>query len=870
MPRILICGAAGYGNIGDDAILEGMLAQLRGTLEAQFTVIGGDGLARAADRLRITALQHEDEAAWLQAIEDADLVLIGGGGLLYDSTFIPRLDDLLRPRSQWLYQSVKIASAARAAGKTVALYGIGVGPLLTDAGRRAARFVADCAEWSTTRDAPSANALVALRVPSSRIYPACDPAMFLPSSPPDTAADWLTARGLDRLPRPWIMLNVRPWPVFPDSPHARERRGSLYAGLSRMADLVMSVSAGSVLLLPLQIAGEDDRAALTAIEEAADRRERVRLLDPAADPALAQAIMGAADVLVGMRLHSLILAANAGTPFVALSYDPKVDAFAAEMSSGARCFSIENLSPDDIASSVNNALAERDDIRAQMATAVERMRAKGAISAELAAATLSGGTQAAAVCVRPAPATAATADSDALPRVLMQIRPDWETNPGGDSIQLRGTKAELERIGVSVSVSTDLQPDLGGFDIVHAFNTTRPQESLKHCANARRQGKPAVLSTVYWDAREFLHQAQKMLEADFEPSAPEIAALTSREAQAAVVLSMADLLLPNSEAERDLLVRNFGVPERQCRVVPNAVDDRFFEATANDFVSARGLQDFVLCVGRIELRKNQYALLAALQDTDLPLVLIGPPMDDGYLERCRARATPRVTFIPEMPHELLPSAYAAARVHVLPSWYDTPGLVSLEAAAAGCNIVSTDRGSAREYFGDMAWYCSPDDVDSIRRAVTAAWEAPRGDRLRRHVRENFTWAVAARKTLDAYRAALAAHTGAETASQIARDKAQIDAYRQYVRALEDNLAVQRDEYEGRIGSLEEHVKSLEPYIRALEQRLASLDRIYQSQIDQAAEAIKQRDREIKAITARRLYRWSEWLALRLRWLLRRG
>jgi polysaccharide pyruvyl transferase CsaB len=863
MPRILICGAAGYGNLGDDAILEGMLAQLRGALEAEFAVVGGEGLAGAADRLGITALRHEDERTWLAAIEGAALVLIGGGGLLYDSTFVPRLDDLLQPRSQWLYQSAKVAAAARTAGKPVALYGIGVGPLLTDAGRRAARFAADCAEWITARDQHSADAFSALRVPASRVHSACDPAMFLPLAAPGIATEWIGQRGLQQLRRPWILLNARPWHLFPDSPQTRERRRSLYAGLARAADLVASRTAGTVLLLPLQVAGEDDRAALTAIQAAAVHQDHMALVDPPAEPAVVQAIIGQSDVLIGMRLHSLILAANAGTPFVALSYDPKVDAFAAAMAGSERCFSIEGLAPEAIAAAAHSALDGRDAIRAELAAAVEKMRAKGAISAELAAASLGSGPQ--PVPLRSVPATAAevAAESAVPPRVLMQIRPDWEINSGGDSIQLRGTREALEALGLAVSVSTDLQPDLGQFDIVHAFNTTRPQESMEHCANARRQGKPVVLSTVYWDAREFLQRARKTVDPDFEPSAREVAALAAREAQAALVMETSDLLLPNSEAERDLLVRNFGIAAEQCRVVPNAVDDRFFDGTPDAFVSQHGLRDFVLCVGRIELRKNQYALLAALEGTELPLVLVGPAVDEEYLERCRSHATTRVTFIPQMPHELLPSAYAAARVHVLPSWYDTPGLVSLEAAAAGCNIVSTDRGSAREYFGDLAWYCSPDDVDSIRGAVIAAWEAPKSGRLRERVRDSYTWAVAARKTLEAYRIALAARAYSPAAVEVARQAAQIQAFQQYVRALEENITVQRGEYD-------ERVRSLEAYVRALEQRIDSLNRIHQSQIEQAAEAIKQRDREIKAITARRLYRWSEWLALKLTWLLRRG
>lgn len=864
MPHVLICGAAGYGNLGDDAIVEGMLAQLRGAVEAELTVVGGEGLVGAAARLGFTPLRHEDAPAWLAAVERTDLVLIGGGGLLYDSTYLPRLAELLPPRSNWLYQSAKIAAAARTAAKPMALFGIGVGPLLTDAGRRAARFVADSAQWITTRDDHSTDLLIEIGAPPSKLHTAADPAVFMPSAAPGTGPRWESLTALARLPRPWVGLNARPWYVFPDSTDARERRRRLNDALAEIGDSIIARTGGSVVLLPLQTTGDDDVAVLGQVSQAMARP--AKLVDPPGEPAALQAFIGELDLVVGMRLHSLILAANAGTPFVALSYDPKIDAFAHAMRAGEHCFAIEGLSSDQIVAAAEGALADRAALRVKLAEAMRRMRERGAVSAELVAATLQGMRDRQ---VRPARLPQRTAEpggigSAVLPRVLMQIRPDWESNPGGDVVQLRGTRDALQALGVAVSVSAELHPDLTDFDIVHTFNATRPQEPMEHCANARRQGKPVVLSTVYWDRREFITRAHTTIDPDFEPPASQLADLASREAQAAVVMEMADLLLPNSEAERDLLGRNFGAPSEKCLVVPNAVDERFFQAAPDEFSREYGIRDFVLCVGRIELRKNQHMLLAALNDLDVPVVLIGGVADERYLEQCRARAGQRVTFIPELPHERLPSAYAAARVHALASWYDTPGLVSLEAAAAGCNIVSTDRGSAREYFGDLAWYCSPDDLDSIRQAALAAWEAPRTGRLREHVRANFTWAIAAERTLTAYRwisspgpprrwqRALAAPTQERADDEIARQAAQIQAYLHYVRALDETVAVQRRELQQRIAELEQYARSLEEAGREFERRL------------QAA------NREIEAITSRRLYRWSEWLALRLGWLRRRA
>ena len=90
-------------------------------------------------------------------------------------------------------------------------------------------------------------------------------------------------------------------------------------------------------------------------------------------------------------------------------------------------------------------------------------------------------------------------------------------------------------------------------------------------------------------------------------------------------------------------------------------------------------------------------------------------------------------------------------MHATPSLFETTGLVSLEAALGGCNVVTTSRGHAREYLGDLAWYCDPGDTSSIRRAVLAAYEAPIQDTLSKHVLDNFTWDHTARATLAGYR-----------------------------------------------------------------------------------------------------------------------
>ena len=76
---------------------------------------------------------------------------------------------------------------------------------------------------------------------------------------------------------------------------------------------------------------------------------------------------------------------------------------------------------------------------------------------------------------------------------------------------------------------------------------------------------------------------------------------------------------------------------------------------------------------------------------------------------CRRAGEGLVAWLGRLDHDdpLLASAYAAARVFALPSWFETPGLAALEAALAGCAVVITPYGSTREYFGGLVAYARP-------------------------------------------------------------------------------------------------------------------------------------------------------------------
>jgi glycosyltransferase involved in cell wall biosynthesis len=220
------------------------------------------------------------------------------------------------------------------------------------------------------------------------------------------------------------------------------------------------------------------------------------------------------------------------------------------------------------------------------------------------------------------------------------------------------------------------------------------------------------------------------------------------------LLHRADRVLPNSQAEANQLRILFGVDYGRLSVVPNGVCRSFLQASSALYRERFGNEDFVLFVGRIEPRKNVLRLIRAVRSLGLHLVVIGdtPPEKKTYGERCRIEGGNQTRWLAALKHDdpLLASAYAAARVFALPSWFETPGLAALEAALAGAGVVVTPLGSTREYFGNRVFYAHPNYVHEIARAIERCWSVGPDPRLADFIASNYLWQHVARKTAEVY------------------------------------------------------------------------------------------------------------------------
>lgn len=298
--RIVISGYFGFGNTGDEALLEGMVRGLRSRRDnLEITVLSGDPHGTERDHA-VSAIHRFAPGQVLRALRRADLFLSGGGTLLQDETSF---------RSLFYYAS--LIHTARALGARVMIYANGLGPLHSRAGRYLARRSLQLADAVTLRDDDSLRTSQQLQV-NRPVEVTADPAFFLEPSATDEAKEILQRAGAPP-DVPIVIISLRPWPK------ATER---IIGVMARTADFLHD--SGYFPIFYSMQRRLDARVCGAAAQEC---RRPHGLIEEEMSPTQALSALSRADLTIGMRLHALILSTSVGVPCLGLSYDPKIDGF---------------------------------------------------------------------------------------------------------------------------------------------------------------------------------------------------------------------------------------------------------------------------------------------------------------------------------------------------------------------------------------------------------------------------------------------------------------------------------------------------------------------------------------------------------------
>lgn len=306
--RILISGYYGFDNAGDEAILAAFY-QLFSPYGIDLSV-----LSASADHVipgtEFEAVPRLKLPAVLDAMRRSDLFISGGGGLFQDVTgfgSVPYYGGLL-----WL---------ARQRGLRTMVLGQGLGPLRLWPNRAFVKQVLKGVDAISVRDPDSFEMLQRMQLPAGKIHQCADPVLTLQPAHYAQVQQLLIDEGLD-LERPIIGISIRPWNTWFEK--------QLKAFTSVLAQFAARIN-GQILLIPFQ--PEHDtwmchEAAYSLRTRPAAYVPPVHVLEGHYSPLEMQGLIGQLDLMVGMRLHALIMAASLAVPAVGLVYDPKVRHFA--------------------------------------------------------------------------------------------------------------------------------------------------------------------------------------------------------------------------------------------------------------------------------------------------------------------------------------------------------------------------------------------------------------------------------------------------------------------------------------------------------------------------------------------------------------
>jgi glycosyltransferase involved in cell wall biosynthesis len=140
-------------------------------------------------------------------------------------------------------------------------------------------------------------------------------------------------------------------------------------------------------------------------------------------------------------------------------------------------------------------------------------------------------------------------------------------------------------------------------------------------------------------------------------------------------------------------------------------------------------EQFILCVGTIEKRKNTLSLVKACisQSIDIPLVIAGKPTE--YLSQIKAflKNIPdagRIIFLHNVESADLPALYQSAILFAYPSVFEGFGIPILEAMYSGVPVISSTGSCFTETGGDAALYCDPYDIENMGKSISKILNDP--------------------------------------------------------------------------------------------------------------------------------------------------
>jgi polysaccharide pyruvyl transferase CsaB len=370
--KIVLSGYYGYDNSGDEAVLQSILYALQEQgleqgIKNEPIVLSGNP-ERTLHMYGVKVYDRMNPLQVIRALRESDGLISGGGSLLQDATSaksIPYYLGVLK-LAQWL-------------GKPTFIYSQGIGPVNRRLFDGWIRSVFQRSKYISVRDVESADLLAKMRLPRERITVVPDPVMGLPlragsaqgTGPKPGAAPEADAAGSAPATLRTVGVSVRFW----------NQDHSELEALSRSLRELLAVRNVRLRFLPFHLPSDEVASSYVIDRLGGDHADRVEMARGIAHPQDMLEQVAACDLLVGMRLHSLIYAASQFVPMVGISYDPKIDQFLHRLGMKAAA-STANFDADAVTAEAVRLLDSRSAWAAEKQAVISQLKADAQLPAK--------------------------------------------------------------------------------------------------------------------------------------------------------------------------------------------------------------------------------------------------------------------------------------------------------------------------------------------------------------------------------------------------------------------------------------------------------------------------------------------------------
>ncbi|MCD5411183.1 MAG: polysaccharide pyruvyl transferase CsaB [Clostridiales bacterium] len=338
--KVLVFGYYGFQNLGDEAILQAIVEQFKSVseeIEITALTYKAEDTKKSFD---INTVSRNDFCGLIRRIKEVDVVISGGGSILQDVT-----------SSRSLIYYLAIILIAKLLNKKIMFYANGFGPINKVLNRIIATYIINKVDVVTVRDYKSKELMQSMGVKNNIIVTADATFALKLLSEPEVERVWGGIE-IDKT-RKTIGISVRKWK------HLKEYKKIV----AKMGDYLSKLNY-QIVFIPMQHPNDVE----VSKEIASMMENESVILEKKYAPSELIGIIGNLEMLIGMRLHSLIFAAISGVPMVGIEYDPKIKSFLddfEQLSAG----DVESLEFISFCTVVENTLHHRDEI-------VEKLKGK--------------------------------------------------------------------------------------------------------------------------------------------------------------------------------------------------------------------------------------------------------------------------------------------------------------------------------------------------------------------------------------------------------------------------------------------------------------------------------------------------------------